>query len=253
MTDHNDRRPRRVTRSTGILLTVGAIAVAVVGFVVATRASGPGPTTTVRALGTASRGTMVTTTTTSVTASAPAVAGSHLPWRTSCQAPLPPGEQSLGNVSAPDLKLSWLPAGATAQYSHDCRFPRATYVQVDLPGRANADTVPVTGIPAGVPLPAVGTPYHPASVISVVAIAKGVPSRPLPNSTDPPYTTVTTSVNGHPGTMSYPGNGLGGYHIGWMQGGDYVQVSTTRGLTPDGISGVPLSQLEQVAEGVRLS
>lgn len=187
---------------------------------------------------------------TSVTSPTPAATSGRLPWATSCQAP---GEPAPAPVPGPDVKLSWLPPGATAQYRHDCRFPGASFVQVDLPGRANVNTVPATGIPIGSSAPTTrGAAYHPAGYVSVEALALSVPPRPLPLSSDPPYTRLTTSVEGHPATVLYPDNTLGAYSIAWMQDGIYVQVHTDRGLTPDGVSGVPLSELEQVAAGVQL-
>ncbi len=254
MTDNSGPEPRRAIRSIGILLPFGII-VAVVGAFVGLRVSSRGPSSTVHALGTTS--SLGTTSyraasATNVTASTPATAGSRLASTTACQTPFPVSERPVARGPAPNITLSWLPSGATFQYHQDCRFPGAMFGAVSLPGRANADTVPPTGIPIGLP-PAPGSPaYHPADYISVEAIAgMSMPPRPLPLSSE--YSRVTISVNGHPATVSYPNNGLGGYNIAWVQGGDYVQIHSDRGLTSNGLSGVPLSQLEQVAEGLRLS
>lgn len=251
MTDHNNQGRRRVSKSTAIMWSVGILAV--VGALAGLRASEAGQTSRVRAIGTNHAAGMKSAKSTSVTSAGlsvnPSTSG-RLPWKTTCPTPSDPDP---AQVPGPDVKLTWLPSGANAQYRQDCRFPGASFVQVDLPGRANADTVPATGIPSGW-RPATGGPwFHPAGYISVEARAMSVPPRQLPLPSDDSYTRVTTSVNGHPATVLYPtNNGLGGYNIGWMQNGIYVQVHTDRGLTPDGVSGVPLSQLEQVAAGVRL-
>jgi hypothetical protein len=248
---HDQDRPRRgVTRSTGTILAVGAIVVAVGGVLAGLHASGSATSTRVRALGLTSTGGLSATSGAAATPTSTTTHATVVLHKGSCQTPFSRGTKPTTRLPAPDVNLSWLPAGATVRYHRDCRFPGTTFGYVSLPGRANANTVPPTGIPIGVRPDPRGATYHPAGFISVVVGAGGRLPPPLPNQFG--YKTVTTTINGHPARMSYPGKVLGGYHIEWLQNGDYVGVSVNRGRTPDGISGVPLSQLKQVAAGLQL-
>lgn len=159
-------------------------------------------------------------------------------------------------VQAPKVTLSRLPAGSTLSYNHLCAFPNDTVVQINLPGNANANTVPSTGIPGRLSPSQLGA-YHPASFISVIVIGGLiVPPRSQPTTTSDPLldtTVATIDVQGNTATAWYPSNeGLGGYNIAWVEDGDYVQVQTTRGQTDAGEAGVSLRELEDVANGLRL-
>jgi hypothetical protein len=130
----------------------------------------------------------------------------------------------------------------------------ATFFTATLPGRANVDTVPATGIPLHAKNLGL---YHPASYIKVgvIRLPDGVTAPPRgfqPTSPNRYVAVKTITVQGHPATAWYMKRGLGGINIGWLQDGDYVSVQTSRGTTPDGLSGVSLRQLEKVAQGVRI-
>lgn len=173
-----------------------------------------------------------------------------------CQGPLPAmANLAHATVQAPQVTLSALPAGTTTSYASSCRFPNDTFVQVSLPGVANADTVPSGGIPVGVSQSQVGA-YHPASYVTVTVVGgASAPPPTQPTVSDPPpdYTVSTIDLHGQSATAWYPSDGgLGGYNIAWVEDGDYVQVQTTRGQTDDGESGVSLSELEDVAGGLHL-
>lgn len=242
MKDHNIRTHRIMIKRSIMIVTMAVLVAGSVGALIATSVTSNEPS---------GRTLLASNSTTNVIAGSTtnATVGSTA---SSCPGGLQPmPDLAHAKIPAPEVTLSSLPAGATILYGDDCKFPNDTVVQVNLPGEANTDTVPSTGMPVGDVLSRPGA-YHPASYV-LVTVVGGMNEAPPTPSPSPDYTVRTITVQGHGAMAWYPSNlGLGGYNIAWIQDGDYVQVQTTRGRTDHGESGVSLSELEAVANGTRL-
>ena len=114
-----------------------------------------------------------------------------------------------------------------------------------LSGAANQDTIPTSG-----PSAFDGT-QHPRTIITLSAL--GDASGALPQSlADPTYFDVSLVDlgGGRSARVSQPKSGFGPYRVEWIQAGSLYTLLCARGKTISGTSGVPLSDLERMAESV---
>lgn len=175
-----------------------------------------------------------------------AAGGLAATWHTSRPAPIAARPAS---DAAPAYTQSvtprYLPAGATLVESpHDGTFPDVAVRQYALPGAANADTIPPTGIDEQNALT-----VHTATVLEV-SFVPGVASVP-PIGVDPTYFDIRdVTVAGLPALLSTPKNGFGAYRVDWMDAAGYHVVLCERQDTVDGTSGIPADELLRVADSL---
>lgn len=140
---------------------------------------------------------------------------------------------------------SYLPPGTVLANTSRGDDPEYVEKEYQLPGPANADTIPPGGIDDS-NLYAV----HPASVITVT-YAPEVKAVPTEIVTGSEFSDVTPAVvGGHPAFVTTAKNGLGVVRIDWVDDAGYHIVMCDRLKTVDGISGVPADELLKVASSL---
>jgi hypothetical protein len=140
---------------------------------------------------------------------------------------------------------SYLPPGSTLANTSRGDDPPFVEKEYQLPGAANADTVPPGGID-DTNLYAV----HPATVITVT-YAPEVNAVPAEIVAGSEFSHVTPAVvGGHPGFVTTAKNGLGVVRIDWVDDAGYHIVMCERLKTVDGVSGVTADELLKVASSL---
>lgn len=120
--------------------------------------------------------------------------------------------------------------------------------EIGLAGPANADNVTSAGLQAQVDSGRTsgGAVVHPGTDITSIF-------DPKPHTLTPAdgvvLKSVTTSVDGNPGLLTSPvGGDSGTYRVEWNDSAGYHDLEVTRLDTSDGLSGVSLDVLEQMAQ-----
>lgn len=116
-----------------------------------------------------------------------------------------------------------------------------------LVGPANLDTLPPDGVPT-----ALDDSQHPASILSFDVVEN--PQNLLPESAaDAEWFSVTevTLGSGVPARATVPRSGYGPHRLEWATSGKLFTLLTTRGSTDQGVSGLAMPALMQIADGIQ--
>lgn len=122
-------------------------------------------------------------------------------------------------------------------------------VMVDyrLVSPANLDTLPPDGVPT-----VADDSQHPASILSFDVVENPHNLRPE-SAADVEWFSVTevTLASGVPARASVPRDGYGPHRLEWATGGKLFTLLTTRGNTDQGVSGLAMPTLIQIADGIQ--
>jgi hypothetical protein len=150
-------------------------------------------------------------------------------------------------VGTRSVTPAYLPPGATLAGSADPlpEFPEAIENLYQLPGAANANTIPPGGIDETNMYTA-----HPATRISVF-FTPYTKVLPMPLMTDPEYEdNRPVLVAGLPAVLATPKRGFGGGRLDWVDAEGYHVVMCAQLDTVEGVSGVEADELLRIAESL---
>ena len=140
----------------------------------------------------------------------------------------------------------YLPKGARPA---PITFPKAgaPLMAYCLPGRANANTIPPGG-----PTEENYSIVHSATCLGFFYMPAESNGRLPPSlAFGPSFSVSQTTVSGHPARLTMPSRGVVGlYQLEWMASGLRFTLRVDRLRTPEGVSGIPLTELRRVANSV---
>lgn len=127
------------------------------------------------------------------------------------------------------------------------RSGRAIQAFYSLPGRANADTIPASGLTK-----ANATVVHVATEVVFLAVSSEADGQLPPSLADSQVFDVSTvTINGGPGRLQVPKNGYGAYRVEWQADGLRFTLLEDRLKTQDGTSGLDTTELLRMARSVQ--